>query len=366
MNEGTANAGEGGGGGEGEVPSGGVEGTPGVRRRRVRYSGKYPRRFEEKYKERDPARYADTVERVLASGKTPAGMHRSILVREVLGVLALRPGDRVADCTLGYGGHSALMIPEVLPGGGVVGLDVDPIQLPRAEARLRGLGFGPEAFRAERSNFAGLPQVLGRVGWDGVDAVLADLGVSSMQIDDPTRGFSVKHEGPLDMRMNPERGESASAWLARVRSEVLVRVLRENADEPRAERLGAGLAGRRLSTTRELAQAVREAVPGLGAEEAEGCVRRVFQALRIVVNDEFSALDSLLRVLPGCLRAGGRVAILTFHSGEDRRVKRAFEAGLAGGLFAEISPDVIRPTPEERRANPRSSSAKLRWARRAR
>lgn len=333
-------------------------------RRRPRYAGRYPRRFEEKYKEHDPQRHPETVARVLASGKTPAGTHRPILVNEILTVLAPRPGEVAADCTLGYGGHAEALLLRLRPAGRLIGIDADPVQLPRTEARLRALGFGPDECVVERSNFAGLPQVLARVGVTGVDLVLADLGLSSMQIDDPSRGFSVKFDGPLDMRMNPARGQPASALVARVRPDALAGMLTEHADEPRAAALAPALAGRRFGTTRELADAVRAALGSVGRDEADLTVRRVFQALRIAVNDEFSALETLLRQLPACLNPGGRVAVLTFHSGEDRRVKQAFEAGLREGIYAELATEVIRPGPEERRSNPRSASAKLRWARR--
>lgn len=338
--------------------------TPTPHRRRPRYRGTHPRRFEEKYKERDPQRYAETVAKVLASGKTPAGTHRPIMVTEILEVLAPQPGEIAVDCTLGYGGHAQEILPKLAPGGRFFGLDADPIELPKTEARLRGAGFGPEVFTTHRSNFAGLPQVLASAGLGGVDLILADLGVSSMQIDDPTRGFSVKLDGPLDMRMNPQRGQSASALLQKVRPDALAVLLEENADEPNARLLATALAGKLFPTTRALADVVRATLPRLNRDDADLTVRRVFQALRIAVNDEFSALESLLRLLPTCLNPGGRVAILTFHSGEDRRVKKAYEAGLRAGDYAEISQEVIRPTPAERDANPRSAPAKLRWARR--
>lgn len=336
-----------------------------VHRRRRRYAGKYPRRFEEKYKEHDPGQYGETVAKVLASGKTPAGTHRPILVAEVLEVLSPCPGEVGLDATLGWGGHAQAILPRLRPGGRLLGLDADPIQLPLTEARLRAAGFGPEELVVARWNFAGLGQVLAREGWVGVDFLLADLGLSSMQIDDPARGFSVKFDGPLDMRMNPQRGVPVSGRLERMKPEVLEEVLVQNADEPRAKRLAAVLAGKRFNGTRALGQAIREAVPELGREELDLTIRRVFQALRIEVNDELSVLDSLLRQLPDCLKPGGRVAVLTFHSGEDRRVKRAFEAGLTAGVYAEIAMEPIRPGAEERRANPRSSPAKLRWARRS-
>ncbi len=332
--------------------------------RRVRYRGKNPHRFEEKYKEHAPARYAETIAKVLASGKTPAGSHRPIMVEEVLAALAPQPGEIAVDATLGYGGHACAILPHLQPGGRLLGLDADPIELPKTEARLRALGFDATAFTAHRTNFAGLPQLLAQTGLGAVDLVLADLGVSSMQLDDPQRGFSLKFEGPLDLRMNPERGVPASILLQKLSAEKLARLLIENADESHPA-LAPSLAGKTFPTTRTLAEAVRAALPTRKEEERELSVRRVFQALRILVNDEFSALDTFLRNLPACLNPGGRVAILTFHSGEDRRVKKAFEAGHRDGHYAEIARDVVRPGAEERRANPRATSAKLRWALRA-
>jgi 16S rRNA (cytosine1402-N4)-methyltransferase len=332
-------------------------------KRRVRYSGKNPRRFEEKYKERDPQRYADTVAKVIASGKTPAGTHRPIMVAEIIAALAPQPGELAVDCTLGYGGHAQEILTRLQPGGRLLGLDADPVELPKTEARLRAAGFGLEIFTAVRSNFAGLPQALAAQNLAGADCILADLGVSSMQIDDPVRGFSVKMDGPLDMRMNPQRGFPASALLAKTSATALAKLLQENADEPRASELADALAGEHFATTKTLAAAIRAALPRLHKDDLDLTVRRVFQALRIAVNDEFSALDMLLRHLPSCLNPGGRVAILTFHSGEDRRVKKVFEASLRDGVYSDSAQEVIRPTPEERRDNPRSLPAKLRWAR---
>lgn len=340
--------------------------SPSSRRpRRPRYRGKNPRRFEEKYKEHDPQRYVDTVAKVLASGKTPAGTHRPVMVQEILEALAPAPGDVAVDCTLGYGGHGQEILARISPGGRLLGLDADPVELPKTEARLRSLGYRSETFDAFRSNFAGLPQILAKTGLPGADLILADLGVSSMQIDDPSRGFSTKQEGPLDMRMNPARGQSACAFLRRIDAAKLARLLIDKADEPQAERLAWALAGKSFPTTLSLASAIRSQLPRHSEEAVELTVRRVFQALRIEVNDEFSALDALLRGLPSCLNPGGRVAILTFHSGEDRRVKKSFESGRDAGLYSQISAEVIRPGAAERNANPRSSSAKLRWARRS-
>jgi 16S rRNA (cytosine1402-N4)-methyltransferase len=334
------------------------------RHRRVRYRGKNPRRFEEKYKEHQPERYADTIAKVLASGKTPAGSHRPIMVAEVLAVLDPKPGEIAIDCTLGYGGHAQEILPLLQPRGRLLGLDVDPIELPKTEARLRARGFAEETFTAHRSNFAGLPQLLAKKEIRAADLILADLGVSSMQLDDPTRGFSLKQDGPLDLRMNPQRGSPASLLLRKLSPEKLAHLLLESADESNPA-LAPVLAGKTFPTTRALTDAIRAALPKQKEEERGLSVRRVFQALRIAVNDEFSALETFLRNLPACLNPGGRAALLTFHSGEDRRVKKALEAGLRDGLYSAIASEVVRPSAEERRANPRATSAKLRWARRA-
>lgn len=339
-------------------------------KRRPRYRGTHPRHFHEKYKERDPARYGDEVAKVIASGKTPAGMHRSIMVREILEVLAPQPGEIAVDATLGYGGHATELWRAIQPGGRLVGLDVDPIELPKTEQRLRTLGLPDESLIIRRSNFAGLARVLGEAGIRGAHLVLADLGLSSMQIDDPARGFTFKRPGPLDLRLNPQRGQPASALLASLDAPGLARLLQENADEPNPGAMAAALVAANkqspILTTTALADAVRVAL-GRGAsqparERADQSVRRVFQALRIEVNDEFGALDAFLRLLPGCLVPGGRVAVLTFHSGEDRRVKKAFQEGARAGVYARIADEVQRAAPDEVRANPRSSSAKLRWA----
>jgi 16S rRNA (cytosine1402-N4)-methyltransferase len=337
---------------------------PSPHRRRPRYSGKYPRRFEEKYKELDPAKHPDTVAKVLSSGKTPAGSHVPIMVGEILAALNPQPGELAVDCTLGHGGHTRELLHKILPGGRLIGLDADPIELPRTEAILRGEGFGEDCLVTRKSNFAGIQAALASIGADGADVILADLGVSSMQLDNPTRGFTSKHAGPLDMRMNPAKGIPASKWLERVTAAELADILRENSDEPHAQILAPQLAAKSFSSTLELAQAIRAALSSRPEEELKKSVARVFQAIRIEVNEEFAALDALLRSLPFSLRLGGRVAILTFHSGEDRRVKKAFQAGHREGIYSEIARDVIRASAAECRANPRATSAKLRWARR--
>jgi len=334
-------------------------------KRRPRYSGKNPRRFEEKYKEHNPERYADTIAKVLESGKTPAGTHRPIMVDEILQVLAPKPGEIAVDCTLGFGGHTRALLEKISPGGRLIGLDADPMELPKTEQRLRELGYDSTTVTVHRSNFAGLPKVVAECQLQSVDMILADLGVSSMQLDNPARGFSTKGDGPLDMRMNPQRGQTAADLLKKLGASELENLLIENADEPNARVLATTLAGQRFETTKQLAESIRAALLNKGPAERDLSVRRVFQALRIAVNDEFSALDAFLRNVRYCLKPGGRIAVLTFHSGEDRRVKKSFEAGLADSFYSDISHEVVRPSPEERRANPRSSPAKLRWARAA-
>lgn len=338
--------------------------SPTPHRRRPRYSGKNPRRFEDKYKELDPERYAETIAKVRASGKTPAGQHVPILLEEIMQILEVKPGERAVDCTLGYGGHAAALLKAVQPGGTLLALDQDPIEIVRTEARLRAGGCEESALVVKRMNFAGLSRALGELGWsDGADVLLADLGCSSMQFDNPSRGFSFKHDGPLDMRMNPQRGISARELLQRLSVEKLSAILTDNSDEPHAKPLALALAETDHATTRSLAEATRRALPHrLNEEEREAAVRRVFQALRIAVNEEFTALDTFLRQLPACLRPGARVAILTFHSGEDRRVKHLFREGLRSGLFSATNDEVIRPSSQETRSNPRAAPAKLRWA----
>jgi 16S rRNA (cytosine1402-N4)-methyltransferase len=331
--------------------------------RRKRYAGRNPRRFEDRYKEHDPARHGETVAKVLASGKTPAGSHVPIMVAECMEALRLRPGLSGVDCTLGYGGHARRILETIAPGGFLLGLDQDPLELPKTAHRLREAGYGPDVFEAVRSNYAGIAKALAARGMTA-DFIFADLGCSSMQFDDPSRGFSFKHEGPLDMRMNPSRGLSAAEWLKRVTPQALALVLSGHSDEPRAEVLAQALAGKSLATTTALADAIRAAVSA-DADTADLAIRRVFQAVRIAVNEEFTALDMFLRELPGCLKPGARAVILTFHSGEDRRVKKAFKQGLADGVYTSVSDGVITASPGERRMNPRSSPAKLRWAQRA-
>ncbi len=297
---------------------------------------------------------------------TPPSAHRPIMVEEVLGCLRPVAGDLAVDCTLGGGGHAEAILERIRPGGRLIGIDVDPIELPKTEARLRAAGFGPDTFVAHHANFSELPAVLAKQRVSAANVILADLGVSSMQHDIPGRGFSFRSVGPLDMRMDPSRGETAAELIARLDQDAVASLLTQNADEPQAV-LIAGILKRELpDTTHALTRLVRlglnEALPDLANAEVKMSVRRTLQALRIAVNGEFAALEGLLAVLPRCLAPGGRVAILTFHSGEDRRVKKAFQAGLRAGVYADIAGQVIRSSKEETFANRRASSAKLRWA----
>jgi 16S rRNA (cytosine1402-N4)-methyltransferase len=307
---------------------------------------------------------------------TPPGEHRPVLLDEVLAVLAPGPGTFV-DCTTGWAGHAVELLRRAGPAGRLVALDLDPENLPRARERLAATGL---PFSLHHANFAALPAVLAAEGLAGADAVLADLGMSSMQVDDPERGFSYSRDGPLDMRMDRTRGRTAAQVLAGLSEADLARALREWGDEPNAERLAALLvdASRRgaLERTGDLARLLLEAArpaggkrpwrlhPGPGRWESHPAAR-TFQALRILVNRELANLEQLLRVLPGVLRPGGRAAVISFHSGEDRLVKAAFRDGLHAGAYAEVSPEPVRAGPGERMANPRARSAKLRWARKA-
>jgi 16S rRNA (cytosine1402-N4)-methyltransferase len=337
--------------------------------RRRRYPGKNPRAFHDKYKELNPEQYPADVQKVLASGKTPAGMHVPIMVGEVLQCLRPTPGDVAVDCTLGGGSHARAILERIQPGGRLIGLDVDPLELPRAQSHLRAAGFEGNTFVARHGNFAGLAKALADEGLPHADVILADLGVSSMQFDNPDRGFSYKGVGPLDMRMNPQRGEPAAAMVARLSEDALAALLENNADEPHSHLIARLLKAQPIDTThaadRLLRAGLTAALPRLDKADVKMSVRRTFQALRIAVNDEFSALEALLRSLPQCLAPGGRVAILTFHSGEDRRVKKAFQAGRREGIYSDVADEVIRSAKAETFANRRAAAAKLRWAVRA-
>lgn len=341
-----------------------------VYKRRVRYSGTHPKNYQEKYKELNPEKYADTVEKVIRKGSTPAGMHISIMVQEILDFLQIQPGQTGLDATLGYGGHTKEMLKCLQGQGHIYGLDVDPIESARTKERLAGQGFGEDILTVRLQNFADIDRLSEETGTK-FDFVLADLGVSSMQIDNPERGFSYKVDGPLDLRMNPQKGASAAERLREVSEEELQGMLVENADEPYAAQIAATVSkrlkkGQAIETTTQLRDAIGEALSFLPEKERREAVKkscqRTFQALRIDVNSEFEVLYAFLEKLPGVLKPGGRVAILTFHSGEDRLVKRSFKECYREGLYSEISQEVIRPSAGECARNSRAKSTKMRWA----
>lgn len=338
-------------------------------KRRVHYSGTHPKRFEEKYKEHDPEKYADTIEKVISKGSTPAGMHISICVNEILDFLQIQPGQQGLDATLGYGGHTRRMLEQLHGEGHMYALDVDPIEIVKTKQRLAEAGYGEDILTIKQTNFRNIDQVADEAG--GFDFILADLGVSSMQIDNPDRGFTYKFDGPLDLRLDPEKGESAAERLREVSYEKLVGMFQENSDEPYAEEIATVIMKRNrtknyVETTTQMKDAIEEALSFVPEKERKEAVKkscqRCFQALRIDVNSEFEVLYDFLDKLPDALRPGGRVAILTFHSGEDRLVKRAFKAGAKAGVYSEVSKDVIRPSAEECARNPRARSTKMRWA----
>lgn len=340
-------------------------------KRRVRYSGTHPRHFSEKYKEHQPEKYADVVEKVIRKGSTPAGMHISICVKEILDFLQIQPGQKGLDATLGYGGHTLEMLKCLKGEGHIYGLDVDPIESAKTKERLRNLGYGEDILTVKLLNFRNIDQIAAEAG--KFDFVLADLGVSSMQIDNPERGFSYKTDGPLDLRMNPQKGVSAAERLKEVSEEELYGMLLENADEPYAQEIArAVIRQRRISpieTTTDLRNVIEKALSFLPEKERREAVKkscqRSFQALRIDVNSEFEVLYDFLEKLPQVLAPNGRAAILTFHSGEDRLVKKSFKQFYKEGIYSEICKDVIRPSQEECNRNSRAKCTKMRWAVRA-
>lgn len=344
----------------------------GKHKRRVRYSGTHPRNYEEKYKELQPEKYADTVSKVIRKGSTPAGMHLSICVKEILDFLQIRPGQKGLDATLGYGGHTREMLKCLKGQGHIYALDVDPIESAKTKERLADLGYGGDILTVRLQNFAEIDRVADEAG--KFDFVLADLGVSSMQIDNPKRGFTYKADGPLDLRMNPQKGICAAERLRELTQEEFAGMLTENSDEPYAGEIARTVMlrlkkGCKIETTLQLKDAVEEALGFLpAAEQAEAVKKscqRAFQALRIDVNREFEVLYEFLEKLPDVLVPGGRAAILTFHSGEDRLVKRSFKEMKKAGIYQEISTEVIRPSAEECARNGRARSTKMRWAIRA-
>ena len=338
-------------------------------KRRVRYKGTHPRTYQEKYKELQPEKYGDTIEKVIRKGGTPAGMHISICVQEILDFLQIQPGQTGLDATLGYGGHSSKMLEQLQNQGHLYALDVDPIEMKKTKKRLVGMGYGEDILSIRHLNFADVDQLLSET--DGFDFALADLGVSSMQIDNPERGFTYKFEGPLDLRLNPEKGISAALRLLNISQPELEGMLIENSDEPYAKEISTVILseirkGNAITTTTQLQKAVEKALVRVPAEKRKETVKkscaRTFQALRIDVNNEFEVLETFLEKLPNVMKKGGRIAILTFHSGEDRLVKKSFQRFYREGIYSEIAKDVIRPSAEECNRNSRARSTKMRWA----
>ena len=302
---------------------------------------------------------------------TNEGEHRAVLAREVLDLFDPKPGQVAVDCTVGWGGHAAELLPKLGPDGFLFGLDLDAENLAKAQARLEAIG-GP--FALHHGNFAGATQVVQGAGRPGVDMLLADLGFSSMQVDDPSRGFSYRRDGPLDMRLDRSRGKTVAQLLQTIPQKELADALRDFADEPNAGKIARAIvqtrATRPIETTHQLAQFLMEIVgetewklqPKPGVWKIHPAARS-FQALRILVNRELANLEHLLRILPTLLNPGGVAAIISFHSGEDRLVKASFREGKHLGHYAAISEDPVRAGFDERGENPRSRSAKLRWAR---
>lgn len=307
--------------------------------------------------------------------RTPEGGHLPVMLNEVLATLDPQPGQIVVDCTLGLAGHSSELLKRVGPTGRLIAFDLDPQNRPRAEEALSTIG---HPYHVEPGNFAGVDGTLARLGIPGVNGLLADLGMSSMQVDDASRGFSFMRDGPLDMRMDPSRGKTAADLLKTLSRDDLAAALRDLGDEPAAEAIATAIVARRatlpLERTLELRALIEQAAPVQilrGPDQLPERKQkllpatRVFQALRLLVNRELANLTQLLRVLPGVLAPGGTAAIISFHSGEDRLVKAAFREGLRTGIYSAASDEPLRPTEEEKRANPRARSAKLRWARRS-
>ena len=339
-------------------------------KRRIHYSGTHPKRFEEKYKELNPEKYAQEVEHVKSRGATPAGMHISIMVDEILDFLQIQPGQVGLDATLGYGGHTGHMLEKLQGQGHIYALDVDPIESAKTKKRLEDRGFGPEILTVCLENFANIDKIAQQAGRK-FDFVLADLGVSSMQIDNPERGFSYKVDGPLDLRLNPETGTSAAQRILEVTPEEFEGMLIENSDEPYAHEITQAVMrcrdqGKPIETTTQLRLLIEEALSFLPQKERKQEIKkscqRTFQALRIDINCEFEVLYDFLEKLPQVLAPNGRAAILTFHSGEDRMVKQAFKRFQKEGIYSEIARDVIRPSSEECFRNSRAKSTKMRWA----
>jgi len=347
----------------------------GGHKRRKRYGGTHPKKFGQKYKERNPGKYPEMQKHLRAKGKTPAGTHVAIMIEEIITLLKPTPGMVVADCTLGYGGHANAFMNCLGPEGKLVGFDVDGVELEKAKTRLAGKETPLVAYN---KNFAGIASVMGELGIDGFDIIFADLGVSSMQIDDPSRGISYKNKGPLDMRMDLRLPQTGMGLLMKLSQKELSEGLWELSDEPDHDKIAAAIVRQRqvspITQTSQLIRLVFDAKRLTIKQWKQQQMRkfntlhpaaRTFQALRIMVNDELGVLKELLRIAPDCLKPGGRIGFLSFHSGEDRLVKQSFKDGYKLGIYKGIAKSPIRPRVREIRSNPRSTSAKFRWAIRA-
>lgn len=341
-------------------------------KRRVRYKGKYPKKFEEKYKELQPEKYQDTIAHVISKGNTPAGMHISIMVKEILDFLEIKPGQVGFDATLGFGGHTKAMLQCLDGKGHIYATDVDPEESAKTKKRLEEAGYGEDMLTIRLQNFCTIDEIAREVG--GFDFILADLGVSSMQIDNPKRGFSFKTDGPLDLRLNQKSGISAAERLQNISREELAGMLYENSDEPYCEELAKAITdeirkGNSIDTTTKLREVIENTMDSLlkvSEKEKKDIIKktcqRTFQALRIDVNHEFEVLYEFMEKLPEALKPGGRVAILTFHSGEDKLVKQALKEGYRAGIYSEYAKNVVRPSAQECAQNGRARSTKMRWA----
>lgn len=337
--------------------------------RRKRYSGSHPKHFDEKYKELNPQEYSQTAQKVIQKGSTPAGTHRPICVQEILDFFDIHEGQRGLDVTLGYGGHTVEMLQRLNHSGHLVALDVDPIEMPKTIERIHALGYDDKDVSFFNINFSKVSSLV--ESEKKYDFILADLGVSSMQIDNPARGFTFKAEGPLDLRMNPEKGIPAKYRLKDMSEDEIKGMLVDNADEPYADKIASGIikhyrSGGKINTTTELKDVITASLQSLPyntrSDEIKKACQRTFQAIRIDVNHEYEALYQFLDSLPSNLNPGGKVAILTFHSGEDRLVKKSFQQYFREGLYELVAPEPLRASMEEQSSNPRSKSAKLRWA----
>ena len=343
-----------------------------VHQRRKRYSGTHPKNYKEKYKEHQPEKYEGTIQKVISKGMTPAGMHISICVEEILAFLQIQPGQIGLDATLGYGGHTSKML-ECLNGiGHLYALDIDPIEIEKTTKRLADKGYDNNILTILAENFGNISTVSQKYGT--FDFMLADLGVSSMQIDNPERGFSFKQDAPLDLRLNPNEGITAAQRLQDISFAALEGMLIENADEPYATEIARAILqrnkkGNPIKSTTDLKETIEQALSFLPTDNKSLLLKksfqRTFQALRIDINNEYEVLESFLTALPDVLSPNGRIAILTFHSGEDRLVKKFFKQFYQDGIFSEISKEVIRPSAQECNANSRANSTKMRWAIRA-